>query len=83
MITVEAKQVEVFYHVALSLPMCVCIYMYLFIYLFTVDSRKLEYRPGRIYAGFPSFPGFVIGARHIPTFWLLLLVSMKPIVALD
>ena len=38
----------------------------------TVDSNKLEYGPGTIYAGFSSFSRFWVGDSHVPTFWLLL-----------
>ena len=29
----------------------------------TVDSKHVEYRPGTIYAGFPSSPGFRAGGQ--------------------
>ena len=35
---------------------------------YTVASKKLEYGPGTIYAGFPPPLGFGV----VPTFWLLL-----------
>ena len=37
-----------------------------------VDCKKLEYGPGTIPAGFPSFLGLGLEVSHIPTFWDLL-----------
>ena len=34
----------------------------------TVDSKKLEYRPGAIYAGFPSSVGFRVGGQSYYNF---------------
>ena len=53
-------------HVA---TIAVCMYIYIYD---TVDSKKLEYGPGTINAGFPSSVGFGLEDSHIPTFWLLL-----------
>ena len=34
----------------------------------TVDSKKLEYGPGAIYAGFPSSLGFGVGGQSCSNF---------------